>query len=515
MSKSHKKIKRHIRENKEVIYVRPRRCIACTACALTCAKSTKISVLRLSLPDKKVIVPKKDTFDNSNCIYCGQCTLFCPTGAIDSDNPEEKVLAAKEANKYMVAIFAPSVRATLGEEFNLPIGTDVSPKLATSARLAGFNKVFETDFGADLTIVEEAHELLERIKNNGILPMFTSCCPAWINWVERFRRDLLPHISTCKSPQQMIGATIKTYFAEKNNLAPENIFVTSIKPCTAKKFEATRNGMGRNNYSDINAVFTVREYANFLKEKGININNIPSTEPDDFLDTTTAGGAIFGSSGGLLRSALRTLLYYLKETPEEIEKVANIRLTDLEGFSGVKVINYKTKDLTLKTAAVSGISNLIKFLDSGLWKDYQFIEVMACSGGCVNGGGAPKVKKEVNINEKLCISCGTCIDNCPAGALEFNSKKVSSVSRDRCVRCTLCSNLCRSNAISMDYYDKSTNTKLERNYIDLRKEVLENIDKTLPVKYSHENKDIKELYKSYLGNIGGSKAEDLLHIKYN
>lgn len=513
MRKDNKKFKLPKRQSKEIIYIKPHRCIACTACALTCAKSTKISVLRSPLSNEKVIIPKKTTFENSKCIYCGQCTLMCPTSAIDSYNPHNEILNATEGKKYMIAIFAPSIRATLGEEFNLPIGTDVSSKLPTSARLASFNKVFETDFGADLTIIEEAYELLNRIQKKGLLPMFTSCCPAWIKWVEDSRPDLLPHISTCKSPQQMIGAIIKTYFAEKINISPDNIFVTSIKPCIAKKYEITKKGMGRDGNNDIDAVLTVREYANFLKEKGIDINNIPSTEPDNILDSITSGGVIFGSSGGLLRSALRTLYYYLNASSESINEISKVQFLDLENFPGVKVINLNINELNLKVAAVSGISNLIKFLESELWKDYTFIEVMACPGGCINGGGCPKIKKEININENLCISCGTCIENCPVGALNFNTQKVSSVNKDKCVSCTLCSNLCRSGAISIDYYDKSTNEKLNENYIDLRKKVLDNIDDISSIKYSHENKDIKELYSSYLGEIGGLKSEELLHIK--
>ncbi|MGG5461338.1 [FeFe] hydrogenase, group A [Clostridium sp. B9] len=515
MSKKNLKFKKFNRTPNETIYIKPKKCIACSACALTCTKSTKISVLRLSLPNQKVIEPKKETFNKSNCIYCGQCTLFCPTGAINSLNPEEEILKAKEENKYMVAIFAPSLKATLGEEFNLPIGTDVSSKLSTSARLAGFNQVFETDFGADLTVVEEAKELEQRIKTNGILPMFTSCCPAWIKWAERFRPDLLPYISTCKSPQQLLGATIKTYFAEKNNLPPSDIFVTSIKPCTAKKFEALRDGMGRDGYQDVDAVFTVREYAKYLKEKGIDLRDIPDTEPDDLLGDASGGAAIFGNAGGVLRSTLRTLAYYLGDSSENIDAISNTKLNYLNGFDGVKVINYKINNLDIKAAAVSGISNLINFLNSGEWKNYHFIEVMACPGGCVNGGGTPKVSKKAKVIEPLCISCGTCIENCPVGAIEFSSKRTARVSPPSCVGCTLCNNLCRSNAININYFDKSNNSLLEESYITLRQNVLENFDLNSKVRLPHENKDIKELYLSYLGDIGGPKAKSILHIEYS
>lgn len=512
MSKKHKKSKIRELQSKEVISINKRKCIACTACAINCSKLTDISVLRLSTPDRKSITTKKETFDSSGCISCGQCTLICPTSAINSEDPINKVLAAKDSNKFMVAIFAPSLKATLGEEFNLPIGTDVSKKLPSSARKLGFDKVFETDFGADLTVIEESRELFNKINNKETLPMFSSCCPSWIKWMEKFKPELKPYISTCKSPQQMLGAMIKTYFAEKNKIDPKNIFVLSIKPCTSKKVEIEREGMGRDGYNDIDAVMTVREYSNFLKAKAIDLNNLPEEKADSLLGEYSGAGTIFGSTGGVLKASLRTLAYYFKDTT--LNLMEDIKLNDLEGYPYVKVIDYKINGLLVKTAAVSGINNLIKFLNSGLWKNYHFIEVMACLGGCINGGGTPKVSKKSNINGKLCISCGSCIENCPVDAISFNAEKVAIVSTSSCIGCTLCSNLCRSNAINMDYYDKSNNSKLTKNYLDLRSSVLNSIDTNSTIRFSHENKELKELYLSYLGEVAGKKAEELLHYKY-
>lgn len=508
--------KKHSRRNlkrvpSELISITPKRCIACTACAINCKRVTDISVLKLANPSRKVIMPKKDTFDESNCIYCGQCTLACPTGAINAQDNTDKITTAIADKKYMIAIFAPSLKATLGEEFDLPVGTDVSDKLATSARKIGFNKVFETDFGADLTVVEEANELFERINSNGTLPMFSSCCPAWIKWVERFRKDLIPYLSTCKSPQQMIGAAIKTYFASKNNIDPKNIFVASIKPCTAKKFEITREGMGRDGYQDIDCVLTVREYAKFLKGQSIDIKTLASDTADNMLGEYSGAATIFGGSGGVLRAALRTLAYYFKDS--DINMIRDIKLVNLDGFSGVKVVDYKINNVTIKTAAISGLSNLIKFLDSGLWKNYHFIEVMNCPGGCINGGGTPKVIKKSNINETFCVSCGTCIENCPVGAIQFDTLNTAKPDLTKCVGCGLCSTICRTNAISLDFYNKN-NTKLSSSYIKLRGGVLEKIDSTSKIRFSHENKELQELYSSYLGEIGGIKAKELFHIEY-
>ncbi|GAB6169803.1 hypothetical protein JCM1393_22630 [Clostridium carnis] len=508
-----KRRKKNIRQAQELIRINRKKCIACTACAINCTKITNISVLKLSQPDMKVIKPKKDTFNDSGCIYCGQCTLICPTSAIDIREDINEIDNAIASNKYIVATFAPAVKATLGEEFGLEIGTNVNEKLATSARLLGANKVFQTDFGADMTVVEEAKELYDKINNKEALPMFTSCCPAWVKWAERFRRELLPNISTCKSPQQMVGTLIKTYFAEKNNIPKENIFVISIKPCTAKKFEAEKLEFSKNGYKDIDVVLTVREYAKLLNIKGINIKDIPSEEFDNLMGENTGSGAIFGSNTGVLRSTLRSVGYYFKDA--NLSNLINIKPVDLVGFDGVKVIEYSINNLTIKGAAVNVISNLINFLDSEKWKDYDFIEVMACPGGCINGGGTPKVMKKSKVKENFCVSCGTCIENCPTTALKFNTKGVAAVDKDKCVGCKLCSNLCRSNAISMEFYDKSNYTLLTESYIDLRKKVLNEIDEKSEIRVSNENPEVKEVYDNYLGEIGGSKALELLHTKFN
>ncbi|MGL4761036.1 MAG: [FeFe] hydrogenase, group A [Sarcina sp.] len=509
MSKNHSR-RRLEQKTSELISINPKRCIACTACAINCKRVTDISVLKLS-DNKKEITPKKTTFEASNCIYCGQCTLHCPTGAITAQDDADKIDTALANKNFMVAFFAPSLKATLGEEFDLPIGTDVSDKLPTSARKIGFNKVFETDFGADLTVVEEAKELFERINSKGTLPMFSSCCPSWVKWIERFRKDLIPHLSTCKSPQQMMGASIKTYFANKNNLDPKNIFVASIKPCTAKKYEITKDGMGTDGYKDIDCVLTVREYAKFLKRQSVDLKTLSSQKPDAMLGTYSGAATIFGASGGVLRSTLRTLAYYFKDS--NINLIRDIKLTPLLGFQNVKVVDYNINNLTIKTAAISGLSNLIKFLDSGLWKNYHFIEVMNCPGGCINGGGTPKVIKKSNIKEDFCISCGTCIENCPVGAIEFDASNIAKPNLSKCVGCGLCSTICRTNAISLDFYNKN-NTKLTSNYIQLRSNVLENIDSNSEVRFSHENKDVQELYNSYLGEIGGPKAKEIFHTTY-
>lgn len=507
-----KKRKRLSRLTGEIIEIKGRKCIGCSACGITCAKVTKIAVLKLSEGSRKVAQPKKGTFSSTGCIYCGQCTLMCPTGAIDAQNNIDKVKTALAENKYTVATFAPATKVTLGEEFLLPIGTNVAGLVVTSARKLGFKKVFETDFGADMTVVEESKELQDRIEKKGVLPMFTSCCPAWIRWVDLFNRSIIPNLSTCKSPQQMMGATIKTYFAEINNINPKDIFVVSVKPCTAKKFEATLEGMGRDGYKDIDVVLTVREYAELLKQNGIDLVTLESQNPDKVMGEYTGGAIIFGASSGVMSAAIRNFAYNLGV--KDIPLVDYSSFKNLEGFNGVRYGVFHVGDIKLNVAVVSGTANVKAFLESDRWKEFHFIEVMACPGGCINGGGTPKIEKKSNINENLCITCGTCIENCPVGAIDSGVGGYAKLNIEKCVGCTLCSNICRSNAINMNLYDKNTKELLKESYINIRTKGLSAIDKNLKFRVSAENVELQNMYKNYIGEVGGVKAEDLLHRSY-
>lgn len=506
------KTKRYRRQGKDdVIEIKRKRCIGCTGCAITCTKRTRISVIKAVDEGKKTVVPKKLTFKNTGCIYCGQCTLTCPTGAIDGRNDIEKVKEALSLGKYIVGTTAPSVKATLGEEFKMPIGTDVEGLIISSAKRLGFKKIFFTDFAADMTVVEEGTEFIKRLALKEKLPLFTSCCPAWVRWVELYHPEILEYLSTAKSPQQMMGAAIKTYFAEKMNLSPKDIFTVSIKPCTAKKYEADRDNMGREGYKDIDAVLTTREYAKLLKEKGIDITTLTKEKPDILMGDSTGAAVIFGNSSGVMEAVLRSVAYYLKESQDTVN---NVKFRKIDGYTRIKESSIVLSGQEIKLAVVSGIEEMDKFINSEKWKEYTFIEVMACPGGCINGGGAPKIEKKSKVDEKLCIACGTCIDNCPVGALEFNAKGYAETTKNMCVGCTLCSNLCRSGAIYMELYDKATGERLKEDYIDIRSRVLIKLDKDDNIRISAENPELQKMYVDYMGDPEGEKAKSLLHTYY-
>lgn len=505
------KSKRNRVQEDNTIQINKKKCIGCTACAFTCANDTKISVLKAVDNGRRTVDQKQVTFGASGCIYCGQCTVACPTTAINVRNDVALLKETINSGKYLILTAAPAVKATLGEEFNLPIGTNVGGKIAPSAKKIGFQNVFDTDFGADMTVVEEGTELIKRIANKENLPMFTSCCPAWVRYAELFHPEILKNISTSKSPQQMMGSSIKTYFADTYNVLPTNIVTVSVKPCTAKKYESQRDEMGRKGYKDIDIVLTIREYAQLLKEKGIDITAIPDEIPDPFMGEYTGAAVMFGASGGVMQSTLRTVTNYLKGN---VSQVTNIKFNEIDGYEDIKEATITLGGQQYKVAIVNGLKEIERFLSSGKWKEYLFIEVMTCPGGCINGGGTPRIEKKSQIDENLCIACGTCIENCPVQAIEYNVRGRAEVKKEQCVGCKLCSNICRSMAIKMQYYDKATDKPLEESYIKLRTDVLINIDKGSKIRISDENENLQNMYKNYMGEPDGEKANKLLHTNY-
>ena len=350
----------------------------------------------------------------------------------------------------MVVQTAPAVRAALGESFGYPIGTNVEGKMVAALRRMGFDKVFDTNFGADLTIMEEATEFLDRVKNGGVLPMITSCSPGWIKFCEHYYPDLIPHLSTCKSPQQMTGSMIKTWFAEKNGIDPKKIVVVSVMPCVAKKFEVKRDDMNAagEDIADVDIAITTRELARMIKLYSLDFKNLPDEKFDDVMGEFTGAAVIFGATGGVMEAALRTAADVL-----EGRSVENVEYNEIRGTKGFKEAVYKIAGMDVKVAVVSGLKNAAEVLDkirSGE-ADYQFIEVMCCPGGCVNGGGQPIQ---------------------PASVWNFNDVKA------------------------------------------LRAKALYDEDKAMKVRKSHENPEIQKLYKEYLGEPGSHKAHELLHTSY-
>ncbi len=433
------------------------KCILCGRCVERCKNAHGLGILGFEKRGFNTIVAPAEnrSFVNSPCILCGQCVTVCPTGALTEVSEIEKVDEAMKAGKYVVVQTAPAVRAAIGEEFGDKIGTLATGKMVAALRRLGFKKVFDTNFGADLTIMEEATELLGRIKENGVLPMITSCSPGWINYCEYNYGDLIPHLSSCKSPHEMFGAILKTYYAEKNGIKPEDMFVVSIMPCTAKKYEAQRPEMQNDGLRDVDAVLTTRELGKLIRRAGIIWKKLPDEEFDnDVVGDYTGAGVIFGATGGVMEAALRTAV-----TVVTGKEPAKVEFTEVRGLKGIKEASYNLNGTEINVAVAHGMKNAKVLLDeirAGKSK-YQFIEIMGCPGGCVAGGGQPFVKP-----------------------------------------CFL-----------PDEDDDILDT-----YRDKRAAALYKEDEMRPERMSHNNPQIKELYDNFLGKPNSHKAHELLHTTY-
>ncbi len=426
------------------------KCILCRRCVAVC-NDQYVGVIGANNRgfDTEIGCYFNADLNDTSCVSCGQCTAVCPTGAlVEKDQTDEVFAALDDPDKYVVVQTAPAIRATLGECFDMPIGTNVKGKMVTALKMLGFDKVFDTDFGADLTIMEEANEFIERVKNGGTLPMITSCSPGWIKFCEFYYPDLLDNLSSCKSPQQMTGAMIKTYYAQKEGLNPEDIVVVSVMPCTAKKFEIGRDDQNAAGVPDVDVVLTTRELAKMIKASQIQFTKLPDSEFDPALGITTGAAAIFGATGGVMEAALRTAADTL--TGQSLE---SIDYTEVRGTDGIKEATYNVAGMDVKVAVASGLTNAAKVLDKvrAGEADYQFIEIMCCPGGCVNGGGQPIQ---------------------PASVRNFTDLKAE------------------------------------------RAKALYEEDKNLPLRKSHDSPIIKQVYEEFLEKPGSHKAHELLHTSY-
>ncbi|MBQ9414513.1 MAG: iron hydrogenase small subunit [Clostridia bacterium] len=364
------------------------KCVLCRRCVAAC-KQQFVSVIGANDRgiDTHIACAYEKPLNDVPCVSCGQCIVVCPTGALTEKDDTDKVWAAlADPDKYVVVQTAPSVRATLGEAFGMPIGTNVEGKMVAALRRMGFDKVFDTDFAADLTIVEEANEFVERVKNGGVLPMITSCSPGWVKFAEYYYPDQLDHLSTCKSPQQMGGAVIKTYFAEKMGIDPAKIVSVSIMPCTAKKFEVGRDDQDAAGMADVDYALTTRELARMIERTGIKFTDLPDEEFDSPLGDDTGAAVIFGATGGVMEAALRTANDWLTGKDNE-----NVDFTEVRGTDSLKEATYNIAGMEIKVAVASGIETanyvLSKIRDGSA--PWHFVEIMCCPGGCVNGGGQP------------------------------------------------------------------------------------------------------------------------------
>lgn len=427
------------------------KCILCRRCVGACANVQKVGVIGPVMRGFKTSIesPFNLKLGQMACINCGQCITACPVGALTEKDAIADVWdALADGTKHVVVQPAPAVRAALGEEFGLPIGTSVTGKMAAALRRLGFAKVFDTDFGADLTIMEEANELIDRVTNGGVLPMITSCSPGWIKFCEHYYPEFLPNLSSCKSPHEMTGAMIKTYYAERENLNPRDIVVVSVMPCTAKKFEANRPELGHDGMADVDYVLTTRELARMIKEAGIDFVNLPDEDFDSLMGESTGAAVIFGATGGVMEAALRTA--YEVITGKTLE---DVNFTAVRGMDGIKEASVKIGDLDVNVAVASSTgkaSELLEMVKKGE-KNYTFIEIMGCPGGCVNGGGQPIVSSQIR-----------------------NWTDIRPL---------------RAKAL----YDEDASKKLRK---------------------SHENPEIKQIYEEYLGKPNGHKSHELLHTTY-
>ncbi len=428
------------------------KCINCRRCIAACEKTQGVGVIGANNRGFKTEISSAFGMGlgETACVSCGQCIAVCPTGAIYEKSDIDKIMdAIADPTKHVVVQTAPAVRAALGEAFGLPMGTGVEGKMAAALRRIGFEKVFDTNFAADVTIMEEATELLGRVTNGGCLPMITSCSPGWIKYCEHYYPEQLDHLSSCKSPQQMFGALLKTYYAEKMGWDAKDIVSVSIMPCTAKKFEIGRADQSAAGVPDVDFSMTTRELARLIERCGINFNVLPDETFDDPMGEGTGAAVIFGATGGVMEAALRTAVWKLTGETND----SPIEFKEVRGVEGIKEATYEVAGLKVKVAIASGLSNAKVIMDKikAGECDYTFVEIMACPGGCVNGGGQPQV---------------------PASVRNF------------------------------------TDIRAER------AKALYAYDEANAVRKSHENASVKKLYDEYLGEPNSHKAHELLHTTY-
>lgn len=426
------------------------KCVLCRRCVAVCKKVQSVSAIQAKGRGFKTTIGSiyDKSLNDVSCIMCGQCIKVCPTGALREKEHISRVWKAiYNPDIHVVAQTAPAVRAALGEEFGLPLGTRVTGKMVSAIKELGFDKVFDTNTGADLTIMEEGYELLSRIKNKGVLPMITSCSPGWVKFCEHNFPEFLPNMSSCKSPHMMLGALLKSYYAKKQGIDPEKIFVVSVMPCTAKKYEIERPEMKVDGIRDVDAVLTTRELARMIKEAHIDFTSLEDSVFDEPMGSASGAGAIFGASGGVMEAALRTVGEIIKG-----ERLNDIEYKSIRGKDSFKEVFIELPNITLKGIVVSGTANARKLLEQikNKEKEYDFIEVMGCPGGCVLGGGQP------NTNYRLKDD-------------EIFKKRAQAL------------------------YDE---------------------DRAAIVRRSHENEYIKKLYSQYLGEPNGHLAHHLFHTKY-
>lgn len=433
-----------------VMVIDSAKCVLCGRCVSACESFTGLSVLGYNERGANTYIGPAlfHNLEDAGCIYCGKCMQACPTGALrEKDDIKRFEQAIRDRTKKVIVQVAPSVRAALGEEFGYPIGTNVEGKVFAALKALGVDQIIDTNFTADLTIMEEGSEFIDRLNNNGPFPMLTSCSPGWVNYLEIYNPELIPNLSSCKSPQQMAGAVVKTYYSKQLDLKPEEIVSVAIMPCIAKKEEARRSDMGRDGYQDVDIVLTTREFARLIKHRGIDFRALKPRKAFGELAVYTGAGNIFGATGGVMEAALRTVTELLEEKPTAIN------FEEVRGLKDIKEATYVVKGMNINIAVVHGGAAIKEFMEilKKSNKTYHFVELMGCTGGCINGGGQPYL----------------------------NSRQFESID----IR-------------------------------GLRAKVLYDIDENSQIRKSHKNPSIEKIYKDFLGKPNSKIAHELLHTKY-
>lgn len=429
----------------------PNKCILCRRCVSVCKNVQTVGVIDAVNRgfETQVASPFNLSLGDTPCVNCGQCINVCPVGALHEKSDIDKVWnAIYDPEKYVIVQTAPAVRVALGEDFEMPIGTPVTGKMVTALRMLGFDRVFDTDTGADLTIMEEGAELIDRIRGDGKLPLITSCSPGWIKFCEHNFPEMLENLSSCKSPHQMFGAILKSYYAKKENIDPDKIVTVSIMPCTAKKFEAARPEMEVNGRSDVDVVLTTRELGKMIYDVGIDFPDLGDNDFDDPFGNASGAGVIFGTTGGVMEAALRTVADILNDSSAD-----NFEYEEVRGLEGIKVATIEIADLKVRAAVAHGLGNARKLMEaikSG--EEFHFVEIMACPGGCINGGGQPLQLSDVR------------------NWIDIKEERAKGLYKE---------------------------------------------DRTTYIRKSHNNPAVKKLYKEFLGMAGGQKAHQLLHTHYH
>lgn len=435
--------------NEDIIEINSKKCINCTTCAVRCSKNMEKAILKCGQGTKRGIRTKEENFESSGCINCGDCTVNCPTGAIHEKLQYKKVKDAMESDKYAIVIFDPLVKNVIGEEFGVNLGKDLSKELYTSARLLGFQRVYDSNIGIEINLIETAKEFYLKFEREGKSPIFTSICPSFYKWIKLYKPNILPYISSSKIPEENLAKFLREYIHEEIGIPKKNVHITLVTNCFAC--------IGSNK-GDIDATMTIREYASVIKSLGMDIVALPQEECDTIINDTEINRKYFNSEEEI-KYLINILEKYIGE---------KIDIESREVLDGLIMYKVNIKNNVVSIAILEGVANIREFIEEKKWKEYDILNIKVCKDGCLNGGGMPKVKTKSTVNEEKCIGCGSCMDVCQVKAISWSTGAVVKIDKEKCIGCGACSYICRSNAIKINYYYKSFKRFIDNSLSGLR-----------------------------------------------